>query len=116
MSDELNKYDIPDSVWDDALKIMKDYIVDRIKSKAPYKFVSYSELSEIINSENIGLQLDGEGFNPILWALAGALSRNEDRAGRGMMSALIVHKTGDKNPGMDFTIGQGVLANHLMMT
>jgi len=39
---------------------------------------------------------------PALFAMLGQISAEEYRAGRGMLTAIVVHKTGDQMPGKGF--------------
>jgi hypothetical protein len=56
----------------------------------------YSELVTFIHS----LQLDAH--DPRLFHLLGEISREEDAAGRGMLTVIVVHKHGDQRPGFGF--------------
>jgi hypothetical protein len=47
------------------------------------------------------VQFEGP-HDPRLWHLLGEISRIESKAGRGMLSALVVHKRGDLQPGPGF--------------
>ncbi len=56
----------------------------------------YSELVTRIQA----IQFDA--YDTRLFQLLGEISEEEDEAGRGMISALVVHKTGDMQPGPGF--------------
>ncbi|MCU0641514.1 MAG: hypothetical protein MUC35_05440 [Candidatus Margulisbacteria bacterium] len=93
---------ISEGQWKIALAEVRKYIEDKIQSKSPYKFVSYSELSQVVNSGKSEITLEGEGYNPVLWYLIGEMSRDTTKEYRGMLSAFVVHKNGDKEPGDGF--------------
>jgi len=59
-------------------------------------FITYSELANRIQS----MQL--EAHDPRLARLLGEISTEEDKAGRGMLSVIVVHKHGDCKPGRGF--------------
>ena len=63
----------------------------------------YSELVRCINA------IPMEAHDPRLFELLGEISEEEDAAGRGMMSAIVVHKVGDMEPGSGFfELAQGL--------
>jgi len=59
--------------------------------------MTYSELAEAITA------IDLSAHDVRLFSLLGQLSEEEYRAGRGMISALVVHKHGDMEPGTGFS-------------
>ncbi len=60
------------------------------------KTIAYSELAPKIKS------LDLQAHDPRLDELLGQISTEETGHGRGMLSVLVVHKTGDLRPGRGF--------------
>lgn len=58
--------------------------------------IAYSEL--VAQLQTIRLDPDANA----LAAMLGEISTEEDEAGRGMLSVLVVHKDGDKMPGAGF--------------
>ena len=76
--------------------------------------IPYSELVGLVTSVNF------KAFDQRLFAILGQLSVDEHEAGRPLLSVLVVHKTGDMQPGDGFfelaqalgrntsDIGQGV--------
>jgi len=56
----------------------------------------YSELARLIKSIQV------EAHNQRLFYLLGEISTEEDTAGRGMLSVIVVHKVGDMQPGPGF--------------
>jgi hypothetical protein len=62
--------------------------------------VSYSTL--VHNITAIKFDLEDVSNRVVLSQLLGEISIEEDKVGRGMLSAVVVHKHGDKVPGMGF--------------
>src|SRR5262245_53433571 len=58
--------------------------------------IAYSELVAQVTA----LTLDAH--DPRLFHLLGEISSDEDAAGRGMLTAIVVHKSGDMQPGPGF--------------
>ena|ERR1035441_10795748 len=58
--------------------------------------ISYSDLMKQVTTVRIGPD------DPAVGSLLGQISEDEDAAGRGMLSVVVVHKTGDKMPGPGF--------------
>ena len=79
--------------WD-AAKAEVRRVLEEI-AKAQLRHLFYSELSRQITS--ITFQPDGHDFH----ALLGQLSKESDAEGKGMISALVVHKE-DERPGKGF--------------
>ena len=58
--------------------------------------ISYSELVDQLTT------IDLEAHDTRLGTLLGEISTREDNEGRGMLSVIVVHKTGDMQPGPGF--------------
>ena len=86
-------YGYDQSDWDTAKREARTLIVDRARTRG---FIPYSDLAAGINAINFA------PHSTSFFALLGELSEEEDAAGRGMMSALVVHKDGDMQPGPGF--------------
>jgi molybdopterin synthase catalytic subunit len=87
------KYGFPESQWNRAREEMKRILIERARVRG---MIPYSELVA---------QLTTIKLNPESYALAkmlGEISTEEDRAGRGMLSVIVVHKSGDMQPGPGF--------------
>lgn len=82
--------------WKLAKEQAKAVIVNRIKAKERNAKVSYSELVSHIDA----IELTARA--PLLSRLLDEISREENSAGRGMLSVIVVHKTGDHMPGPGF--------------
>lgn len=80
-------------VWDAAKREAKELIGERARTRG---MIPYSELVDGITAIR---------FEPNarpLFDLLDEISTEEAAAGRGMMTALVVHKTGDRQPGPGF--------------
>ena len=86
-------YGYDDTDWEQAKREAKDILAQRARMR---DVIPYSDLVARINAINFDLQ--EYGFNHFLEEI----SREEAAAGRGMMTALVVHKVGDMQPGSGF--------------
>ncbi len=93
-------FNIPQQVWDAGKKQAIAAMVDRAKLRG---MIPYSDL--VRNIEAIRF----EAHDVRLFHLLGQISVEEDKAGRGMLSVVVVHKYGDMQPGPGFF----VLGQHL---
>lgn len=87
------KYGYSISDWNSAKEEVRQILIERAKLRG---MIPYSEL--VANVKTIC-------FEPGSFALAamlGEISSAEDGAGRGMLSVIVVHKTGDMQPGPGF--------------
>ena len=87
------KYGYPDAAWEAASEEARSKLVEVAKKQ---RTIAYSELCPFIRSINF-LPND-----PAFHALLGGISCDEDAAGRGMLSVLVVHLSGDMKPGKGF--------------
>ena len=86
-------YGYKDTDWEQAKRQAKDILAERARMRG---MIPYSDLVAQINAIN---------FHPQEFAFfhfLGEISREEAEAGRGMMTALVVHKVGDMQPGPGF--------------
>jgi hypothetical protein len=86
--------------WDDARQEMTRVLIARARQGRP---IAYSEVVTRVHA----IKLDY--YDPLLNKMLGEISEDEDRAGRGMLSVLVVYKDGDMKPGPGFF----ELATHL---
>ncbi len=86
-------YGFDDDQWDAAKGEAIGILVERAKNRS---MIPYSEL--VAQIESINLQPHDKRF----FAFLGEISTAESQAGRGMLSALVVHKSGDMQPGPGF--------------
>ena len=87
------RYGYKNADWDKAKAEMKGVLIERARVRG---MIPYSELVEKITA----IALEPNSF--ALAAMLGEASAEEDEAGRGMLSVLVVHKIGDMQPGPGF--------------
>lgn len=93
MSEELYKYGLTKTQWNAAKQEIRQILSERAKLRG---MIAYSELAAKLQS----VQLEPNSF--ALFSLLGDVSWEEDKAGRGMLSVIVVHKAGDMQPGHGF--------------
>ena len=76
--------------WNDAKEEMRQVLIATAKKRLT---ISYSQLVNEV--QTIHLEPDSQ----ILAILLGEISSEEDAAGHGMLTVIVVHKTGDTQPG-----------------
>ncbi len=79
--------------WEAAKAEARGAMVARARDRA---MISYSELVGKITAIRL------EAHDPRLSTLLDEISTEEDAVGHGMLSALVVHKVGDMEPGKGF--------------
>lgn len=84
----------PQSQWEAAKQEAKTVLVDCARRR---QMIPYSEFA----SKIYAIKLDYH--DPRLFHFLGEISAEEYRAGRGMLTALVVHKHGDMQPGPGFS-------------
>jgi molybdopterin synthase catalytic subunit len=87
------KHGFAQSDWDAAKEEARAVMIDRAKLRG---MIPYSELVRHMKSIKI------EAHDPRLFHMLGEISSEEDAAGRGMLTVLVVHKVGDMQPGPGF--------------
>jgi len=89
----LNEHGFTDQNWDQAKQEAKTALINVARRRGR---IAYSELVEKIQAIRL------EAHDPRLFHLLGEISAEEDKAGRGMLKAIVVHKYGDMQPGPGF--------------
>jgi molybdopterin synthase catalytic subunit len=79
--------------WDAAKAEARNLMIERAKVRG---MIPYSDLATKIKIVHL------EAHDQRLFHLLGEISAEEDTAGRGMLSVIVVHKTGDMQPGPGF--------------
>lgn len=87
------KYGYKVEDWDAAKEEMRSILYETAKQRG---MIPYSELTGRI--EAIHMEPDSHAVADML----GEVSEEQDAAGRGMLSVIVVHKGGDTHPGTDF--------------
>lgn len=85
-------FDIPPSQWDAAVREAQSAMAERARKGGT---MTYSQLVGQIQSLHL------EPHDPRLFHLLGQISSEEDAAGRGLLTAVVVH-AGDRQPGEGF--------------
>lgn len=89
----LNRYGFANAEWSAAKKEAREIMIERARVRGQ---IAYSDLVGRIQA----IRLEPHDFR--LFSLLGEISTAEDAAGRGMLSAIVVHKDGDMQPGPGF--------------
>jgi len=89
----MSQYGFTDKQWNAAKKEAKESLITRAQVRG---MMPYSELAQLIQSIQV------EAHDQRLFHLLGEISTEEDDAGRGMLSVIVVHKVGDMQPGPGF--------------
>lgn len=93
MADELYMYGFTREQWKAAKAEIRQILIERAKLRG---MIPYSDLAYQIQS----VTLNPEAY--ALFEMLGEISLEEDKAGRGMLSVIVVHKSGDMQPGPGF--------------
>lgn len=89
----LNQYGFEGAQWDSAKKQAREILVAVARRRGR---IAYSELVAQITALHL------EAHDNRLFHFLGEVSSEEDAAGRGMLTAIVVHKSGDMQPGPGF--------------
>ena len=79
--------------WNAAKDEMRQALIERARLRG---MIPYSDLVDQVTTITL------EPNSPALAAMLGEISTEEDAAGRGMLSVIVVHKVGDMQPGPGF--------------
>jgi hypothetical protein len=86
-------FDVPKAQWEAAKAEAKAIMIERAKMRG---MIAYSDLVSRIHAFAL------KAHDPRLFHLLGQISSEEDVAGRGMLTVIVVHKVGDMQPGPGF--------------
>jgi len=89
----MTKYGFTDAAWKAAKREVRDILIKRAKIRG---MIPYSELASQIKSINV------EAHDQRFFHLIGEISTEENAAGHGMLSVIVVHKSDDMKPGPGF--------------
>ena len=84
---------IPLQIWNEAKIQARNAMIARASIPG---MIAYSDLVREITA------LPLEAHDVRLFHLLGEISSEEEKAGRGMLTVIVVHKTGDMEPGKGF--------------
>lgn len=88
-----NRYGFSHIDWNSAKQEMREILIERARARGT---ISYSEL--VAGVKSITLEPHSHSLDAIL----GEISSEEDNNGRGMLTVIVVHKSGDMQPGPGF--------------
>ena len=81
------------AVWSKAKQEAQEILIARAKRNDP---ITYSDLAKCLKTTHF------EAHDQRLFDLLGDISTDENNAGRGMLSAFVIHKNPDYKPGAGF--------------
>ena len=88
-----DKYGIPRDEWDSAKEEMHSILIEVACAE---DVIPYSELVQKVRTVKF------EPHDQRFFHMLGEISTEEDTAGSGMLSVVVVHKSGDRRPGPGF--------------
>lgn len=86
-------FDVPPEKWSAAMTEIRAILIKKAKERA---MIPYSDLVAQVRAVNFN------AFDVRLFSILGQLSTREHEEGRPLLSVLVVHKTGDMQPGDGF--------------
>ena len=89
----MSTYGFSQAEWDAAKEEARALLIARAKVRG---MIPYSDLAKKIKTVRL------DAHDQRLFHLLGEISSEEDAAGRGMLSVIVVHKSGDMQPGPGF--------------
>jgi hypothetical protein len=89
----METYGFSEFAWDAAKQEVRQILAECAKVRG---MIPYSDLVARLKSIHL------EAHDQRLFHLLGQVSSQEDAAGRGMLSVVVVHKSGDMQPGPGF--------------
>lgn len=87
------RHGFPEARWSEAKRQARDAMISVAKQRG---MLTYTELVRKVSA--ISLQ----PHDPRLFHFLDEISTEEDHAGRGMLTVIVVHKRGDMEPGKGF--------------
>lgn len=90
----MNSFGFTPHEWASLKHKAKEILIAR--AKLPNGTISYSDLASQLTVARL------EARDQRLFHLLGEISEEENAAGRGMLSVIVVHKSGDMQPGPGF--------------
>ena len=81
------------TAWDSFKKEALDILITVASQR---KMITYGELAAQMTTISV------DPHDMVLWEIIGDVARDEEQAGRGLLSVVVVHKHGDMEPGPGF--------------
>lgn len=82
--------------WEDTKNEISRILIEVARRGGLNGVITYSDLTTQVSTTEL------DPHSPVLASLLGEISEEEDKAGRGMLSVIVVHKRGDMMPGPGF--------------
>lgn len=82
--------------WEDTKSEISRILIEIARRGGLNGVITYSDLTTQVTTTKL------DPHSPVLASLLGEISEDEDKAGRGMLSVIVVHKRGDMMPGPGF--------------
>lgn len=79
--------------WEAAKNEARDILIERAKVRG---MIAYSDLAKQVTKINL------KAHDPRFFHFLGEISVEEEEAGRGLLTVIVVHKSGDMQPGPGF--------------
>ena len=79
--------------WESFVEEAREILVGIARQRG---MITYGELASRMTTIPV------EPHDMVLWSIIGDVSHNEEKAGRGLLSVVVVHKHGDQEPGHGF--------------
>ena len=79
--------------WDSFKKEARDILITVASQR---QMITYGDLAAQMTTIQV------EPHDMVLWEIIGDVARDEEQAGRGLLSVVVVHKHGDMEPGPGF--------------
>src|SRR6266511_4745557 len=86
-------FDVPSEQWAAAKEEIRRVLIEKARNRA---MIPYTELVGLVKSVRFN------AYDQRLFAILGQISVEEHEEGRPMLAVLVVHKTGDMQPGQGF--------------
>lgn len=87
------KYGFTTKQWQRFKKEARDIMVAVARNR---QMITYSDMAAKMTTIAV------EAHDQVLWDIIGDVAKDEEKAGRGLLSAVVVHKHGDMEPGKGF--------------
>ena len=93
----MTKDDIKPSTWDNMKKQARQVLINKAKNRG---LITYGELAA--NLTDITFSFEDPSHRDLIGELLGEIGSEEADQGHGILSALVVHREGDMEPGKGF--------------
>lgn len=88
-----HKYGFSETDWNVYKTEARTFLIEEARRRG---LITYGDLAAKMTT------IEVEPHDMVLWDIIGDVARDEEAAGRGLLSAIVVHKRGDMEPGKGF--------------